>query len=301
MSRLVAVTVRSLCLFLGLAGLAAAQEPPPLEPPSLEPPRAGASDARQPDTGPKPAGPKPAPPARPNAARPATPEPEARPMLAIPGVTAPAGTALNRLSPAHHGADTTGDIPLLALARRLAAPVGILTRPGRLPAPAGFPLAEPLSPPSLDALPPRSGSVRTSKAVERGRDDPTRGTGGTPPGDTIPLTIEPIDERPDERSEPVGRSSRGSLDRRTVGHPAIWTARSPTRSRPALVRRPAAGPASWAASSDRPRRPCRPRAMIPRTRDRLQAQVRRRDRIGAGPRRHRPAPDRAADPRDARR
>src|SRR5262249_62184033 len=100
MSRLVAVTVCSLFLFVGTAGLAAAQEPPPLEPPSLEPTKAGASQAIGPDSrtkpvdpgpaGTKPVDPKPAAPARSNPVRTAAPKPEFRPMLAIPGVTAPA-------------------------------------------------------------------------------------------------------------------------------------------------------------------------------------------------------------------
>ena len=90
MSRLVTVTVRSLSLFLGLAGLAAAQEPPPLEPPSLEPPRTGVSPPRQPEAGPKPVGTQPVAPTPPAAIRPTPPKPENRPMLAIPGVTAPA-------------------------------------------------------------------------------------------------------------------------------------------------------------------------------------------------------------------
>ena len=100
------VTVRSLFLILGFAGLATAQEPPPLEPPDLEPPRTSAPQP-QPASPPKPTNPKPATPPTSqagghepegspssrssrgpgNAAAPV--RPEAGPMLAIPGITAP--------------------------------------------------------------------------------------------------------------------------------------------------------------------------------------------------------------------
>ena len=83
MSRLVTVTVRSLSLLLGLAGLATAQEPPPLEPPSLEAPRTGVSPPRQPEAGPKPVGAQPVAPTPPAANRPTPPKPENRPMLAV--------------------------------------------------------------------------------------------------------------------------------------------------------------------------------------------------------------------------
>ena len=97
------VTVRSLCFFLGFAGLATAQEPPPLEPPDLEPPRTSAPQPQAAST-PRPTNPKPASPptARPAATIPppiVTPRQgpsqaapvrtEAGPMLAIPGITAP--------------------------------------------------------------------------------------------------------------------------------------------------------------------------------------------------------------------
>ena len=129
MSRLVTVTVRSLSLFLGLAGLAAAQEPPPLEPPSLEPPRAGTSPARTPTAGPKPVVPQPVAPTPPAAIRPTPPKPENRPMLAIPGVTAPASRPPAAFRPPVAGPIAPANLGVRSIARRLAVLLGLPAGP----------------------------------------------------------------------------------------------------------------------------------------------------------------------------
>ncbi len=210
MSRLVAVTVRSLCLSLGLAGLAAAQEPPPLEPPSLEPPRAGAAQDHKTETSPE-AG-------QPGAAErgPAGSPPARGPADAgDPGRHCTRRQAFRRLSATRRGADTNGDFCVLAIARRSAAPVGIHRRP------VAFQIqrsperrAAVCSVAGRDAS--ASGVFHTDEAVERGRSHALRTgdrfsvRGHDPPDDRADRRA--IIERPRSR-----RASRGSpIDERSV-------------------------------------------------------------------------------------
>jgi hypothetical protein len=197
MSRLVAV--RSLYVFLAISGVAVAQEPPPLEPPSLEPPRAEAPQTTQPANAPKPVRPKPA-----TAAPTTAPKPEVRPMLAIPGVTAPASRPFVASRPPIIGPVQPGNPAVSPPPDALPLPSEF--RPARSPSgPTGFPLNDDPSPPSLDALPPRSGPPALrgpSNAV-----GVPRPRASTPPsGETIPLTIEPLDEEPSTGPRSAGRT-----------------------------------------------------------------------------------------------
>ena len=207
MSRLVTVTVRSMCLFFGFAGLAAAQDPPALEPPSLEPPRAGTAQPSQPD-----------------ASTEAREHPEGR-RLARSERPGPArGRAArdrgrcwrSRGSPRRrHGLRAWSvrrprvrpgaDLALPTPARRPAASLGIRAVPVALGGGPSLLLDGPPSPPSLDALPSRpdaSAPPRRSNDAVRVR---PRTSTGRPTGETIPLTIEPIDGDPPNLRGPTGR------------------------------------------------------------------------------------------------
>lgn len=189
MIRLVAMSARTLSLWLMLAPLAPAQEAPPLEPPSLDPPATGRES--------KPAKP------RPVVTPPSRPQSENRPMLAIPGVTAPAAR------------------PMTA-ARPPATPPALLPMPldhpisRSEPAPAGFPLAGPTTSDRIDSSPPRL--VRPN--VGRPSSSPVRSRPTTEPspiGETIPLTIDPLDDEP---PAPRGSSSRSPTSRMYDDRPA---------------------------------------------------------------------------------
>ncbi len=224
MSRLVTVTVRSLCLFFGLAGLTAAQDPPPLEPPSLEPPRVDTSQTSPPESSPKPASPKPAASTAPsNPARAATVRPEARPMLAIPGVTAPpprppsavrpqaARPVQARTSPFPHPPEALPSQSGYSPAR---SPSGI----GWLPAHRA-PLAAIARCPAVSSRSLHSGTV-----ADRGHARERADTASRPTGETIPLTIEPLDGETTTERAPTGRPSVARpLNGRTAG--ATSTAR----------------------------------------------------------------------------
>ncbi len=208
------VTVRSLFLILGFAGLATAQEPPPLEPPDLEPPRTSAPQP-QPASPPKPTNPKPATPptARPAATNPkpvlsppqgperaaATVRPESGPMLAIPGITAP----------------TARPQPLTRLPAAAPPPVGISPFSSLLDEPLGFP-GTPTGPPArsagippLEALPGPSSRDPIPMTIEPLLDDPS--TVGTP--------LKPPAQRPLPRVTP-GTATPGSRDDDDLKRPA---------------------------------------------------------------------------------
>jgi hypothetical protein len=197
MSRFVAV--RSFGVLLILAGAAAAQEPPPLEPPALDPPRADAPHPDRPVTASKPADPKPVAPARPGASPPTLARPEGRPMLAIPGVTAPASRRTANDRPLLSGPRPPGQSPIPPTLDALPLPLDIPAyRSTSGSRSSGFPLSEGSAPPPLDALPPRSG-LSASRGPSRGVGSARpRATPAVPAGETIPLTIEPLDE---ERSK----------------------------------------------------------------------------------------------------
>ncbi len=223
MSRLVTVTVRSLFLSFGIAGLAAAQDPPPLESPSLEPSRAGAAPAATSDGGPRPGDAKPAAPAAAKPVRPAPPRPEFRPMLAIPGVTAPAGRPSAASRPTINAPVPSGNPPFSPPLEALPLPSELPTTRSA-PGTSGFPLADLPSSTVPDALPRRADPLSTprpagsSGAVRPG--SPTT----QPLGDTIPLTIEPLDEWPSsERGSPGRPLAPRSMDGRSSGGPASRT------------------------------------------------------------------------------
>ncbi len=237
MSRHVSVTVQSLGLILGLVGVAAAQDPPPLEAPSLEGPKADASPSATPAPAPAPAPAatdgaaarsKPAvKPASPGAlrngpARPATgaqgtprvvsqpARPETRPMLAIPGVTAPAAHPSRLVQP-----------PAASPSRTVASPAG---RPSGPPASTeldalpragigshGLGNADREAPSSLDGpplpepievTPPRGGFAPSAGNAARALTPRPSGPVTRNLGEPIPLTIEPMDgdPSPSERS-----------------------------------------------------------------------------------------------------
>jgi hypothetical protein len=224
MSRLVTVTVRSLFVSLGMVGLAAAQEPPPLEPPSLEPPKAGATPASTTDGRPKLVDPNPAAPARSSPVRPTAPKPEFRPMLAIPGVTAPSSRPSSAYRPPVAGPLPPGNSPFAPSMDALPLPSEY--SPPRSPSSsAGFPLAESPSSSALNHLPRFDRPAPRSPAGAAGMGRP--GTPAvTPPGDTIPLTIEPLDE---ERSAERGLSGRPEASRPLSGRVTGGPEKTPTR------------------------------------------------------------------------
>lgn len=205
MSRL--VTVRSLYLLLTIGGVSAAQEPPTLEPPSLEPPRTNPPQASAGAT-PGSANPRPA-----ATARPIPPRADVRPMLAIPGVTAPAvrppAAHRPRLGGPDRARNAASPPPLDALPRPAArAPLGAV----------GIPLTEDPAP-SLELLPPRTDRYTTRRPL----DAPAAARPGTaiatPAAETIPLTIEPLDDKPVRRPDatPRGAATRPPTDRTTGG------------------------------------------------------------------------------------
>lgn len=236
MSRL--VTMRSLSLFLGLAGLATAQEPPPLEPPSLEPPRADAKQAARPESRPNPAGPKPIIPAPPAIVR---PKPENRPMLAIPGVTAPASR-----HPAGYRPPVGGPI---SQGNTVSAPtLDALPLPSDFPpprpslGPSGLPLTDLPSTPPLDALPPRLENAAPARSPNGSRLSRPGPATAPPIGESIPLTIEPFDEEPATARGATGRSSSArTMDGRASDVGASRSTRpddDPITPRPAPRRAP---------------------------------------------------------------
>jgi hypothetical protein len=209
MSRL--VTVRSLYLSLTLAGVVAAQDPPPLEPPTLEPPRAIGTAA------------SPSPPAsKPDAAKSATPParseartPDTRPMLAIPGVTAPASRPSVGYRPPVAGPGQPAGAPPPPLLDALPLP----SDRSAASSPGGIPLTVEPDSPSRDVvtLPPDTSAPRRSS---RGAGMPRAGASrATPPGETIPLTIDPLDDDPAKRPDGSGRATppRTSNGRTTAG------------------------------------------------------------------------------------
>lgn len=207
------LTVRSLSLVLGLAGMAVAQEPPPLEPPSLEPPRAVVPQPGSPGGGPKPSAP-----ASRDALRPALTRPESRPMLAIPGVTAPASRPPAAYRPPLGG-------PVLPARPAPEAPPDTLPLPSdfRPPDSPGIPLSEPPAPPTLDPPPTRPGTA-ASRRPSTGSAMSRSGASTPPLGETIPLEIEPIDDKPS------GSTGRTPATRSPSGRPPGGG--SATNSRP---------------------------------------------------------------------
>ena len=201
MSRLVAVTVWSVCLSLGLAGLAAAQEPPPLEPPSLEPPRTVA--AQEPRTE---ASPKPAAPASSRTRSGQQPPARGAADASDPGCHGARRSAFSGLSPSSRGADSTGRTPRSRHRSTPSAPVGIHNRPVTCPLPR---FADGRA--ALSYVARRhtgaAGDFRTEDSCERDRSR-TPPTGGRLPA----AGSDPPDDRADRRAP--------SSDRDAVGRPA---------------------------------------------------------------------------------
>ncbi len=188
MIRLLAMSTRTLSLWLMLAALSPAQEAPPLEPPSLDPPATGAATNRE----------TPPPPPRPVVAPTSRPRPENRPMLAIPGVTAPASRPTTE-----------------ARTPAAAKPPALLPMPLDFPSsrsdssPAGFPLAGPTTSDKVDEASPRL--VRPNAGRPSSVPTRSRSAVNSPPiGETIPLTIDPLDDEP---SGARGSSSRSPASR----------------------------------------------------------------------------------------
>ena len=250
MSRL--VTVRSLLLWLGLTGLAAAQDLPPLEPPALEPPRAEAPQPSQPGTTSQPPAPKPA------------SRPENRPMLAIPGVTAPSSRPRTVyrppvLAPSDAGASLSAD----------ALPLPLESEPAR---------------PAAASPRPRPGVAQADGHA--GRVDPADHRAARRRARAAPRPGRPICE-PSPRDRPPDRRRAFECDaagRRSDRAAAV-------SSPPAGALRPTV-PASPAAAPARPAR---------RAPGRRQVQKPPRSRRRLRPRRRRTSPDRATGPRGARR
>jgi hypothetical protein len=191
------VTVRSLSVVLCFAGLALAQEPPPLEPPALEPPKTDA--AQQP---PPRAAQPPAARSQPNAGQPAAPRAPSRPMLAIPGVTAPAARSRPSNPPRATSPPPSGTSSASPFRQ---APVSSST---------GSPsLRTPSEPP---AIPPRE-DLRESSAP-----------------DTIPLTLEPLTAEPDsDRAAPRSPAPRPGSARPPGPVPTEREVDEPSSPRPA--------------------------------------------------------------------
>ncbi|MHB1557971.1 MAG: hypothetical protein ACYC61_10950 [Isosphaeraceae bacterium] len=259
MSRHVSVALQSLGLILGLAGVAAAQDPPPLEAPSLEGPKADAGPAPAPVPTPsraigaaakpnpavKPAGPGLLRngPARPATGAQATPRvvsqpvrPETRPMLAIPGVTAPAAHPSRTVpSPAAYPSRTVPSPaarpsgPPAALELDALPPAGLGSpSPGRADRDEPSPLDGPPLPEPIEVAPPRGGFAPSAGNAAQTVAPRSPGPATSNPGEPIPLTIEPMDGdlSPSSRSasarpgtarpgvtQPRDRASLDDLDR----------------------------------------------------------------------------------------
>jgi hypothetical protein len=135
-------------------------------------------------------------------------------MLAIPGVTAPASRPSASYGPPIAGPvqpERSSSSPSLDA---LPPPLDV-SPPRSYAGSSGFPLTDDPSRPSLDALPPPHAGLsaprRPSNAAGMSR--PGAST-ATPPGDSIPLTLEPLDEEPSKepgtvRRDPPPRMSNG--------------------------------------------------------------------------------------------
>ena len=259
-------TVRSICVVLCFAGLANAQEPPPLEPPGPgaaqdvgtrpqppggSPPRSPRIQACEAETGRR----------GPARGRHSRPRPaESGPMLAIPGVTAPspprpqpAGRTQSASPPASR------NIPLLLKARRVAG---------------------------TGAVDPDAHRINRDTTVEA-----LPGPSG--PG-SIPMTIEPLLDEPLPDRTPDKPSTARPLPRRTPGTampnlPDEDKERSTPAGPPPRARHPGSLLRTAPAAPAR-----RPRATL-----RGDSKTRTDSETECRP--HREAPDRATDPRDARR
>ena len=180
------VTLRSLCVVLCFAGLAIAQEPPPLEPPDVEPTATPATQAK-PANAQSPSNAKPVPPS-PTEPKPANPPATVKPITPKP-VTSPAPGATQ---PAPTRSETGPMLAIPGVTAPTARPHSA-ARPESPVSPAGR--MSPFSP-VLDESPSLS---RTSPTQS-----PSRSTGFPPlealPGassrDPIPMTIEPLLDEP---------------------------------------------------------------------------------------------------------
>ena len=222
------VTVRSLCIILCFAGLATAQEPPPLEPPDLEPPKADAPQSQAGTTAkpasPKPTSPRPAAPTQPRAAEAAQPRLAPGPMLAIPGVTAPIARPRPAVRPQPASPPQTGISPFSA--RLDAAPARSVAPTTRRPS-----LSNGLPP--LDALPGPSSREETPLSIEP-LEVPSAVRVPTRPFATRPVprrtpgagTADPPVE---EKGPSAPRRAPGLLGR-LFGFPAPQPSREPPRS-----------------------------------------------------------------------
>jgi hypothetical protein len=197
-----AVLGRSFFVVLGGPSLAMAQDPPPLEAPASEPDRPKVS-ATEPS---KPAQPAAGPvSAAPNLAAPSAPS-SVRPMLVIPGVTAPA------------------------------------QRPGSI----GKPKAALPSSPATSTRAPiyDSGRLPASPPVVGSPFRPTAPTPGTPVPEgsslsSIPLTLEPLEDDPPRNQTPTGSARpRIGSDRPSGSLTADESDRAGTRTKPAPWRLP---------------------------------------------------------------
>jgi hypothetical protein len=190
------VTVPSLSLVLCFAGLAMAQEPPPLEAPALEPPK---TDANQP---PRRAAQPPPARSQPNAGQAAPAGAPSRPMLAIPGVTVP--SARSRPANPPRTASPPPNGTLFASPFR-QTPVSSSSRGPATRTPSGSP-----------AIPPIDGLPESSAR------------------DTIPLTLEPITEEPaSDRNAPRSPAPRPGSVRSPASDPTDRAVDEPSSPRPA--------------------------------------------------------------------
>lgn len=208
MFRLVTAAVGSVALVLGIAGVAAAQEPPALEAPALEAPRAESPPAPPPAAAPATAvQPKveTAASARPNAsAGPAIAPASGRPMLAIPGITAPASRRpATSGSPAGPRAPAGSASPGPALDALPPPPPNARSRATGM---NGIPLSEP---PTAAALPPAVNSPRTARPFPDSDGLRSRPVPGRPAAESIPLSIEPMDGDSPVDRRPTGRAAIG--------------------------------------------------------------------------------------------
>jgi hypothetical protein len=224
------VMVRSLCVVLCFAGLATAQEPPPLEPPDQEPPKASAPRT-QPETTSKPARPKPAAPTQPGAAQAVNPRPAPGPMLAIPGVTAPIARPRPATRPQPATPSQTAVTPF---ASRIDAPPAQSAAPAtRRPSSSnGTPPLDPLPrPSSREEIPltieppivvPFPEQAQTSPLRARPATGRTTGAGATDP---------PSQEKRTSAPRPAPRRMPGILGR-LFGPPPPQPSREPVRNTP---------------------------------------------------------------------